>query len=160
MSGITRSAESSEGMPPPNIPVGGPPPKIQVGGPNPESKQPKKETPAPPPVGGPSEKNESEQCWSNSPTARINQLKCKIGMLQHIIKDRDQIIKDRDEIIRAKDQELKIKSKAIRGINEEFEQEQQQVNVSEEGVIIDDMIIGVTVKKRRRLQIDLEIDLG
>ena len=74
---------------------------------------------------------------------------------REIIKSMAQIIKDKDEIIKHKNQELRIKSNSIRAINEEFEQQQAQVKVWEQEVTIGDMVIGVVVNKKRRVEIDI-----
>ena len=71
-----------------------------------------------------------------------------------IIKSMGQIIKDRDGIIKHTNQELRIKNESIRAINEEFEQQQAQVGVWEQEVTIDDMVIGVVVRKKRRIIVD------
>ncbi|MDA8583383.1 hypothetical protein N9L68_04100 [bacterium] len=74
---------------------------------------------------------------------------------ENIIKSMGQIIKDRDGIINHQNQELRTKNESIRAINEEFEQQQQaQVKVWEQEVTIDDMVIGVVVRKKRRIIVD------
>ena len=70
---------------------------------------------------------------------------------REIIKSMAQIIKDKDEIIKHKNQELRIKSNSIRAINEEFDQQQAQGKVWEQEVTVDDMVIGVVVRKKPRI---------
>ena len=60
------------------------------------------------------------------------------------------MIKDR-ETQEQKNQALKIKSDSIRAINEEFDQQQAQGKVWEQEVTVDDMVIGVVVRKKPRI---------
>ena len=55
------------------------------------------------------------------------------------------------EIIKQKNQALKITGDSIRAINEEFDQQQAQGKVWEQEVTVDDMVIGVVVRKKPRI---------
>ena len=85
----------------------------------------------------------------------IKSMKEELEEKEKIIKSMGQIIKDRDGIIKHKNYELRLKNDSVRAINEEFEEQQAQVKVWEQEVTIgDDMVIGVVVRKKRRIAVD------
>ena len=81
----------------------------------------------------------------------IQCLKEQLEDKEKIIKSMGQMIKDRDEIIKQKNQALKITGDSIRAINEEFDQQQAPGKVWEQEVTVDDMVIGVVVRKKPRI---------
>ena len=80
----------------------------------------------------------------------IQCLKDQLEDKEKIIKSMGQMIKDREKQ-EQKNQALKIKSDSIRAINEEFDQQQAQGKVWEQEVTVDDMVIGVVVRKKPRI---------
>ena len=71
------------------------------------------------------------------------------------LKEKDQELEDKEKMIQSMIQELRLKNASIRAINEEFEEQQAQVKVWEQEVTIgDDMVIGVVVRKKRRITVD------
>ena len=80
----------------------------------------------------------------------IQCLKDQLEDKENIIKSMGQMIKDREKL-EQKNQALKIKSDSIRAINEEFDQQQAQGKVWEQEVTVDDMAIGVVVRKKPRI---------
>ena len=71
------------------------------------------------------------------------------------LKEKDQELEDKEKRIKNMIQELRLKNASIRAINEEFEEQQAQVKVWEQEVTIgDDMVIGVVVRKKRRITVD------
>ena len=80
----------------------------------------------------------------------IQCLKEQLEDKEKIIKSMGQMIKDREKQ-EQKNQALKIKSDSIRAINEEFDQQQAQGKVWEQEVTVDDMVIGVVVRKKPRI---------
>ena len=80
----------------------------------------------------------------------IQCLKERLEDKEKIIKSMGQMIKDREKQEQT-NQALKIKSDSIRAINEEFDQQQAQGKVWEQEVTVDDMVIGVVVRKKPRI---------
>ena len=80
----------------------------------------------------------------------IQCLKDQLEDKEKIFKSMGQMIKDREKQ-EQKNQALKIKSDSIRAINEEFDQQQAQGKVWEQEVTVDDMVIGVVVRKKPRI---------
>ena len=67
------------------------------------------------------------------------------------LKEKDQELEDKEKRIKNMIQELRLKNASIRAINEEFDQQQAQGKVWEQEVTVDDMVIGVVVRKKPRI---------
>ena len=90
--------------------------------------------------------------------AKNEELSYKENIIKNMgqeLKEKDQELEDKEKRIKNMIQELRLKNASIRAINEEFEEQQAQAKVWEQEVTIgDDMVIGVVVRKKRRITVD------